>query len=268
MQAEELTLRMLVESFEEGGLRKGDSLVIHSSLKTLGKVYGGADTVIDALREVVGPSGNLLFPTFNYTRPLPKPYYDPEMTPSRTGVLNEVARKREKALRSLHPTHSVAVIGPDAYDIIKGHLDVRAFGVGSPIDILAQMGGKILLLGVGQVSNTTIHIAEDHAKIPKVSWYNPLPHLTIHTKTDKLITHQLDESPSCSAAFESAEYILHRKSMITYFRINGCQCRLMKGKDLIGEISAILSSEPTALLCNWKHCVPCMGTRKILAERN
>jgi aminoglycoside 3-N-acetyltransferase len=267
MQTEGLTQKELVKSFTAGGVRRGDSLVIHSSLKALGKVAGGADTIIDALQETVGPSGNLLFPTFNYTQPLPLPFYDPEETPARTGMLNEAARKRKGALRSLHPTHSAAVIGPDAYAIVKDHLAVRAFGVGSPIDILAQRGGKILLIGVGQVSNTTIHIAEEHAKIPKVSWYDPLPTLTIRTNSGAFIKHQLDDSPSCSAAFESAEYVLHKKNLITYFRINGCQCRLMSGSALITEITALLARDPTALLCNWEHCIPCMGTRKILEDQ-
>jgi len=46
------------------GLGPGDNVVVHSSLKSFGPVKGGADTIIDALEEVVSREGTILMPTF------------------------------------------------------------------------------------------------------------------------------------------------------------------------------------------------------------
>ena len=56
----------LVTGFEQLGLGNDDVLMVHSSYKSLGGVEGGAETVVDALREVVGEKGTVLFPTFNF----------------------------------------------------------------------------------------------------------------------------------------------------------------------------------------------------------
>jgi aminoglycoside 3-N-acetyltransferase len=259
-----LTCADIVRGLRDLGLAEGDSLIVHSSMRHLGPVEGGADTVIDAILEVIGPRGNLVLPTFNYVDPVPEPYYDPRETPGRTGILPEVGRRRPSAVRSLHPTHSVTVIGPDAVRLTEGHLNQRVFGVGSPIDILAREGGKVLLLGVGQTSNSTIHVAEEHAGMPKGPWAVGLPVVRIRRPDGALLEHQLDTSCSCSASFEGAEHALRRHGEIRDARIGGV-CRLMLGRDIIRRVGEIIRKKPDVLLCTWEHCLPCTAARRRLA---
>jgi aminoglycoside 3-N-acetyltransferase len=259
-----LTRDDIARGLRELGLTKGDSLIVHSSMRHLGPVEGGADTVIDAILEVIGPTGNLVLPTFNYVQPVPLPYYDPGGTPGRTGTLPEVGRKRPQAVRSLHPTHSVAVIGPAAERLTAGHLSQRVFGVGSPVDLLAQGGGKVLLLGVGQTSNSTIHVAEEHAGMPKGPWTAELPVVKIRRPDGTFLSHQLDTSCSCSAAFEGAEYALRSHGEIRDARIGG-GCRLMLGRDVIRRVVDMIRQKPDILLCRWEHCPPCTVARRRLA---
>lgn len=259
-----LTRGDIARGLRELGLTMGDSLIVHSSMRNLGPVEGGADTVIDAILEVIGPKGNLVLPTFNYVRPIPSPYFDPKMTPCRTGILPEIGRKRPEAVRSLHPTHSVAVIGPDAGRLTEGHLSQRVFGVGSPVDLLAQSGGKVLLLGVGQTSNSTIHVAEEHVGMPKGSWYEELPVVRIRRPDGTFLSHQMDTSCSCSAAFEAAEYGLRSRGEISDGRIGG-HCRLMLGRDVIRRVGEMIREQPDILLCRWEHCAPCTKARRRLA---
>ena len=89
-----VTREQLAAAFREIGLEGGDSVVVHSSLRSLGRVEGGPDTVIDALLDAVGSTGNLMFPTFNYSRPVPEPY-DPAETPCRT-VWEGLARRHSR----------------------------------------------------------------------------------------------------------------------------------------------------------------------------
>lgn len=53
----------LQEAFQQAGLASIRLLLVHSSLSSLGLVEGGADTVLDALLEVLGEEGTLLVPT-------------------------------------------------------------------------------------------------------------------------------------------------------------------------------------------------------------
>ena len=48
------TFEELVEGFRELGVKEGDTLLVHSSYKSLGEVDGGPATVVRALEAVLG----------------------------------------------------------------------------------------------------------------------------------------------------------------------------------------------------------------------
>jgi len=260
----EVTGRQLADVFRSAGLEAGNSVLIHSSFRSLGAVVGGPDAVVDALLDVIGPKGNLMLPSFNYSQPLPEPYYNPAQTPARTGIIVETGRKRKNAVRSLHPTHSVSVIGADADLLTRDHLAGRVFGAGSPIDRLAQMGGKVLLIGVPHTSSSTIHVGEEHAGVPKAGWSEPIPKVKVLMPDGTIREHQLDTSPSCSAAFGAVEYALRRHNEIRDVRLGVCLIQLMLGRDVIRRTVEIICQKPDILLCTWNQCKPCAGARKQL----
>jgi len=100
-------IRITKEEIKDGlkrlGIKPGYILLVHSSLSSMGYVEGGADTVIDALLEVVGREGTIVMPTYS-TGEAGEFYdaYDPQSTPVWTGRIPEVFRQREGAVRSLH----------------------------------------------------------------------------------------------------------------------------------------------------------------------
>ena len=47
------------------GVEAGATIFIHSSFRSLGSVIGGAGTVVGAFKNVVGPEGLILMPSFN-----------------------------------------------------------------------------------------------------------------------------------------------------------------------------------------------------------
>ena len=65
-----VTFDTLVQGFRTLGLEPGMGLMVHSSLRSFGYVEGGAATVVDALMEVLTPSGTLLMPSFNHGAPI------------------------------------------------------------------------------------------------------------------------------------------------------------------------------------------------------
>jgi aminoglycoside 3-N-acetyltransferase len=243
------------------GLRPGDTVLVHSSMRKLGRVDGGADTVLGALLDVLRSSGNLVLPTFNYGRPLPSPWYDPAVTPARTGIIPEVGRHLPGAVRSLSPTHSVAVIGPRSLSITGDHLGFRTFGPGSPIDRVARDGGKVLLVGVDQTTNSAIHVAEEYAGIPKASWYPELPWVRVRMPDGTLVDHRLDDSASCSGAFNAVEGELRRHDEIADGRIRACRIQLIDAASVVARAIALIETKPDILLCRWRGCRPCVGAR-------
>jgi aminoglycoside 3-N-acetyltransferase len=55
----------LVKHLKELGINENGTLLVHSSMKSIGNVEGGGDTVLDALSEYM-KNGFLVLPTHTY----------------------------------------------------------------------------------------------------------------------------------------------------------------------------------------------------------
>jgi len=178
MQRFEFNREEMALDLEGMGLREGDTVLVHSSLSSIGYVPGGAETVIDALMEAVGDDGTVVVPTLTgqmSDSPENPPAFSSDR-PSWTGTIPEALRKREGACRSHHPTHSVAAIGKRARKVTEGHeYAMTPCGSDTPYLKVAEAQGKILFLGATLNSNTTFHSVEELAKL----YYHLQPEPTI-----------------------------------------------------------------------------------------
>lgn len=157
----------LIKAIKDIGIKPTDTLLIHSSMKAVGEVEGGGDTVIDAFMECL-KDGLLIFPTHTWEQ-INNDYniFYPETEPSCVGILGNLFMKRPNVIRSLHPTHSVAAYGADAKEYVKGEENsetpcAREGCWGK----LYDRGAKILFLGCSLKSNTFIHGVEEWCDIP------------------------------------------------------------------------------------------------------
>lgn len=150
------------------GVRKAGILLVHSSLKSLGKLPEGPETAVEALIEALGSEGTLLMPALSYeTVKVENPFFDVANTPSCVGALTEFFRTRPGTMRSVHPTHSVCGIGPDAGRLLSEHSrDVTPCGAHSPFSKLKAAAGQILFLGCGLKPNTSMHAVEELVEPP------------------------------------------------------------------------------------------------------
>lgn len=145
------------------GLPAGAGVVVHSSLRSFGRVEGGARTVIEALMEVLTPQGTLLMPSFNHNAIVEEGgagYYHPLETPTTNGAIADLFWRLPGVLRSLDPTHAVAAWGRNASAYTANHHRTLTMGPRSPLGLLNADGGYGLLLGVGYESNTFHHVVE------------------------------------------------------------------------------------------------------------
>jgi aminoglycoside 3-N-acetyltransferase len=163
-----VTQAMIEGGLRELGLGAGDLVIAHSALRSFGWVEGGEDAVIGALLAVVGPTGTLCMPALSYGDygpDKPPPPFDPHTTPGIVGRIPERFRRRPGVKRSLHPTHSLAGIGPRAEEILRDHeLSLTPCGPHSPWGKIARSGGSILMIGVGTQPCTMFHGAEEEAE--------------------------------------------------------------------------------------------------------
>lgn len=159
--------QQLKDQLESMGLKGDETILIHSSMKAIGAVDGGADTVLDALMEYF-KDGLFLLPTHTWkTVNADNPVYNPYTTPSCVGLLTNMFMKRDGVIRSLHPTHSMSGYGKNAAEYLAGEeYNNTPCTPGGCYDRLKEVGGKVLLVGVGHERNTYIHSVEEVLNVP------------------------------------------------------------------------------------------------------
>lgn len=162
------TKQDLIHDLQAMGLVPTDAVMIHSSMKAIGEVEGGADTVLDALMEYFAP-GLLMLPTHTWKQ-MCDAYnvFDPATEPACVGILPNLFMKRPGVVRSLHPTHSIAAYGPGAADYIAGEENCTSpCTKGGCWERLRSVGAKVLLVGVTHTRNTYIHAVEEDLNVPE-----------------------------------------------------------------------------------------------------
>lgn len=157
-------IRKIAEEMRALGVKESGVLLVHSSLKSLGDVTGGAESVIRGMNHALGEQGTLLMPALTYKTVdgIKNDEFSAKDTPSDVGALTEYFRTMPGVVRSVSPTHSVCGIGKYANEMLgEHHLDNTPCGPHSPYRLLSQIGGQILLIGCSLGTNTSMHGVEE-----------------------------------------------------------------------------------------------------------
>ncbi len=231
------------------GLKPGMTVLMHSSLSSLGWVCGGPVAVILAVEEVLGSEGTLVMPshTSDYSDPeawenppVPEswwqiirdemPCFRKDLTPTRgMGVIAETFRRQEGVVRSGHPHCSFAAWGKHKdYIIQDNHYDYSQ-NMQSPLGRVYELDGHVLLLGVDHDNNTSLHLAEYLADYPKQIVEEGFPVFENGQRQWKYyenILYNSDDFIDIGRAFE-------KKGTVNKGKVGMADTRLMSQKQLV-----------------------------------
>ncbi len=247
----------IVQAIRSLGVQPDDLLIVHSSYKSIGGVEGGPRTVAEAIVDAVSPGGSAFAPTFNYGNDP----YDPATARSYDGVITEFFRKLPGAIRSLHPTHPIAGIGPAARDIVEGHDKAQPFGLGSPCWRLWERNAWVVLIGVSHEANSVAHVAEERLQMP----YLDRRRTAQVVRPDGSVESVTLRRPGCSDAWAGViEAPLRASNAIRDGSLGSAQVKAMRAKDVVAATEQLLRDDPTALLCRNAACDACSAARRML----
>lgn len=240
----------IMNVLKELGIKSGQSLMVHTSLSSLGYVCGGAQTVIEALNESVGKEGTVMMPSQSWKNLDPKdgvhwtveeewwplireewPAYDKDITPTNTmGVVAESFRKWPGTLRSDHPARSFAAWGKHAEYLTENHNLSDIFGKTSPLGKFYELSGSVLLIGVGYDKNTSLHLADVLADYP--SKHNCIEHSAVMEK-GKRVWKEYETLFVDGEDFNQIGEAFEKEHKIEKACLGDCQLKLMKMRELV-----------------------------------
>jgi len=255
------TVRSLADDLYALGLPRGGVVLMHSSLRALGWVVGGAEAVVEAVLATLGPDGTLVVPSFSTARtdparwqhpPVPQawwqlirdemPAYDPRVSSTRQmGAIANCVLRWPGTLRSAHPHLSFAANGPRAREVVEPHPLAFGVGDGSPLARLYDLDAHVLLLGVGHANNTSLHLSEHRASWPGRRTYTEGAAVLVDGRREWVTFEDLltddEDFPAIGAAYEAAG------GEVTVGRVGAGEARLMRQRPLVdfgvGEIERV-----------------------------
>lgn len=251
------------------GLDSSSAVIVHASLRSFGTVEGGAHAVCHAMADVCGtvlmtagtwestglpaPPG-LARPLNGFTPAASWAEFDAALAEARPfsydlpvdrylGRIAETFRQEFEHERGPHPLFSYLAIGRHARDLIAAQrLDLPL----GPLDVLEELNGHVLLLGVGHTSNTTIHRAEQ--RLGRSLFYR-------YAKTAPGSWAEFPNLSGESHRFDDLEPALAPKT--TEVTIGDCRARLVAVRDVLAATDRAVRADPRALLCHDPACERC-----------
>lgn len=245
-----LSKGQVIQTLKDAGLKKGMIVEVHCSLDYFDYVIGGAQTIIDALIDVLGYSGTILMPTqamenseptywnayfkdYSMIQTIRKdmPAFDKKETDtSEMGCVVENLRRRDGTVVSSHPTYSFVAWGK--YAKLLCNRQSLHFGLSeeSPLARLCELKGFILLLGMDYEECTAFYLAQYRAECQPIQVQGASVEMEGEKKWKKLLNIELD-----NRSFNEIGKILEKQQKVTKFKLGKADCRFFRADQAIDE---------------------------------
>jgi len=179
--------------FSKININEGDTVLVSSDILRilLNKSSNNQispDKIIDMLKEKIGKSGNLLFPTFNWGFCQGK-NFDYKKTQSLCGTLSNIALKRDDFIRTKNPIYSFVVTGKDM-ELISNLEHKDCLSLNSPFGYLIDKKAKNLFIDLHYRAGgfPFVHVIEQEVGVE----YRYNKNFTgLYTDKDEKVTKQI-----------------------------------------------------------------------------
>jgi aminoglycoside N3'-acetyltransferase len=242
----------------------GRAVCVHSSMRSFGRVEGGADAVLDA---VLDAGSTLLVPThswgfatshkrgmrparngWDYAMNVAPPAFsgvfsvDSTAVDRNMGAIPRAVLQRPGHRRGDHPLASFTAIGPLATELVGGQ---RGDDVHAPLRELAARDGAVVMMGVGLTRMTLLHWAEQVAGRAQFRrWALDGGGGTV-----------MVESGGCSEGFHGLAPTL--APVETDVRVGASEWRCFPAADVVALAAAAISADASITHCNVRTCARC-----------
>ena len=162
--------------------------------------------------------------------------------------MTEVFRRHPSVIRSLSPTHCTAGLGAKAKSILANHEDCKvSVGLGSPYHKLIEERGKIVLLGVGHASNTTLHFVENTNGAPTICGicYEPC---VIDGQGHQIVVPTYPHMPGLARNYGRVESALLAAGLQKMGEVGWADTRVVEAAPMADLIGARIHREPLFLI--------------------
>ena len=235
-----LSIAAVTEQLRALGVERGHTLQVHTSFSRTGPIEGGPLGLIDALREAIGPDGTLVMPSM--TDDDDHPFDALNTSCLGMGVTADTFWRLPGVLRSDSP-HAFAAVGPHAERITSPHPIEPPHGPDSPVGRVLELGGHVLLLGVGHDADTTVHLAELLAGVR----YRRRKYVTVLNDGAPL-RYEYEEIDHCCERFAIVDGWLEERGMQCRGIVGHAEARLVPARAVVDVVVERLRVDDTVFL--------------------
>ena len=253
-----ITKEQLIEDLTKLGVHSGDLLNVKCSLRSIGRIEGGAKTLITALLYVVGEQGTIVTDSFInvYKRsvaekqPLSTPH-----SPSYAGALANAMIEYENSRRSSHPVQKFVAIGALADELTNNHTPQSyAYDV---LRVMSERDGKNLKIGS---DDKVVGVGTTHVAVGKLGFKQKRTVVGIYYQNEsgEKKFFERDWAGICSKGlknfiplYENAGNILYRGS------VGNAEAKISSMQGTLETELTVLQQDSTFFMCNDENCLEC-----------
>ncbi len=253
-----VTRKDIVSGLQLLGVQEGMVLEVHASMKSLGYVIGGAQSVVDALIEAVGFDGTVVMPiqasentepSFWENPPVDRqlwkkirenmPAFKPDESDiANMGAITENLNRRPGAYRSYHPSCAFVTYGRYGKLISQKQSLDFALSEESPLGQMYQMPSYVLLMGVDYDRCTAMHLAEYRSNARQVILQGGAVEENGYRKWVKYLDLALD-----SDEFVEIGQKMELNNMVREGKVGKSNCKLFRLADAVDFASEYLQKK-------------------------
>ena len=255
-----VTRDQLISAFITLGIRKGDLLNVKASLKSIGYVEGGADTLLDALLYVIGDGGTIVTDSFVNIYPMGQVISDKSLTSddyteSYAGALANAMLRYPNVVRGGHPIQKFSAIGFKAKELMLNHTpESYAYNV---LKIMSESGGRNLKIGPDE---KVVGVGTTHVAIGLLEYEQKRLVRGINFKDNKenIVSFERNWAGGCGKGFNNFLPLYHdRGAIVREGKIGFADSKITDMKMTLEIEIEKLSTNPAYFICDDTDCINC-----------